>query len=233
MTRIGGTISLDDQQAELYFPPNTLAQDTIVTVNTLPETEVEPPVRRVSQVYDFAPATVRLNAIKPATLTLSYDASQFSAGKEPVIFHRTDSAWKAVGGTPNRDQQTISAAVLALGQYTLGEMDKIQALDSANLKPDSLTCQPRVFSPKGNAFSTHTTISFTLDQPANVTIKVYNVAGQLVEWLAQQRTFGSGKQAIRWDGRDSDGEIVATGLYIVTVTVGDQRQDKLVNVWNH
>ena len=43
-------------------------------------------------------------------------------------------------------------------------MDKIEALDSANLKPDS----------------------FTLDQSARVTIKVYNVAGQLVEWIAQQ-----------------------------------------------
>ncbi|MDP7000038.1 MAG: FlgD immunoglobulin-like domain containing protein, partial [Candidatus Poribacteria bacterium] len=176
---------------------------------------------------------LRLNAIKPATLTISYDASQLSAGKEPLIFHRTDGVWKAIGGTVHAQQQTISAAVVSLGQYTLGEMDKIEALDSANLKPDSLTCQPRVFSPKGNTFSTHTTISFTLDQPAQVTIKVYNVAGQLVEWIAQQRTFGSGKQAIRWNGRDSDGEIVASGLYIVTVTVGDQTQDKVVNVWNH
>ena len=185
-TRKDGTIFPDDQQAELYFPPNTLAQDEIVTVNALTETEVEPPVRRVSQVYDFAPATLRLNAIKPATLTLSYDASQLSAGKEPVIFHRTDGPWKAVGGTANPEQQTISAAVLSLGQYTLGEMDKIEARDSANLKPDSLTCQPRLFSPKGNSFSTYTIISFILDQPANVTIKVYNVAGQLVEWIAQQ-----------------------------------------------
>ena len=45
-------------------------------------------------------------------------------------------------------------------------MDKIEALDSANLKPDS----------------------FTLDQSARVTLKVYNVAGQLVEWMAQQQT---------------------------------------------
>jgi len=45
-------------------------------------------------------------------------------------------------------------------------MDRIEALDSANLKPDS----------------------FTLDQSARVTIKVYNVAGQLVEWMAQQQT---------------------------------------------
>ena len=51
--------------------------------------------------------------------------------------------------------------------------------------------------------------------------------------MAQQQTFGSGKQAIRWSGRDSDGEVVATGLYIVTVTMGSQTQDKVVNVWNH
>jgi len=78
-----------------------------------------------------------------------------------------------------------------------------------------------------------TTISFQLDKSAEVSIKVYNVAGQLVEWLVQQQTFGSGKQAIRWNGRDSEGEIVASGLYIVTVIVGNQTQDKVVNVWNH
>ena len=89
-----------------------------MTVNVLTEVKVEPPVRRVSQVYDFSPATLRLNAIKPATLTLSYDLSQLSAGKEPLIFHRIDDFWKAVGGTPNPEQQTISAAVLSMGQYT-------------------------------------------------------------------------------------------------------------------
>ena len=41
MTRKGGVIAPEDPQAELYFPPNTLAQDTIVTVNSLTETEVE------------------------------------------------------------------------------------------------------------------------------------------------------------------------------------------------
>ena len=31
-----------------------------------------------------------------------------------------------MGGTPNPELQTVSTAVLSLGQYTLGEMDKIQ-----------------------------------------------------------------------------------------------------------
>ncbi|MDP6596890.1 MAG: hypothetical protein QGI86_13605 [Candidatus Poribacteria bacterium] len=49
--------------------------------------------------------------------------------------------------------------------------------------------------------------------------------------MDQQQTFGQGKQAIRWSSRDHSGEVVATGLYIVTV--GNQTQSKTVNVWNH
>ena len=71
-TRKGGTISPEDQQAELYFLPNTLVQDEIVTVNALIKMDAEPPVRRVSQIYAFAPVSLRLNSIKPATLTISY-----------------------------------------------------------------------------------------------------------------------------------------------------------------
>ena len=75
-------------------------------------------------------------------------------------------------------------------------MDKIQALDSANLKPDSLTCQPRLFSPKGNDFSAYTIISFILNQPSHVTIKVDNVGGQLVEWIAQANRLFVGRVEI-------------------------------------
>ena len=75
---------------------------------------------------------------------------------------------------------------------------KIEALDSAKLKPDSLTCQPRIFSPAGNSFITYTTISFVLDQPAHITTKVYNVGAQLAEWITLQQTFSQGKQDIRW-----------------------------------
>ena len=90
-------------------------------------------------------------------------------------------------------------------------MERIEALDSANLKSDSLTCQPRVFSPLGNGSSPHTTISFTLDRSVHVTIKVYGVGGQPVELIASEQTFGRDPQAIRWQGRDHNGEVV-TGI---------------------
>ena len=80
VTRKGGAIALKDQQAEPDFLPNTLAQDKIVTSNVLTGVEVEPPVRYISLVYDFAPVTLRLNSFKPDTLTISYEPSH-SNGK--------------------------------------------------------------------------------------------------------------------------------------------------------
>mgnify|MGYP001419452914 CR=1 FL=1 len=88
-----------------------------------------------------------------------------------------------MGGTPNSEPQTVSTAVLSLGQYTLGEMDKIQELDLANLKPYSLTYQPRVFCPKGNSFSLYTTIYLNLDSQLMSPSKSI-MCLLLVEWIA-------------------------------------------------
>ena len=70
---------------ELYFLPNTLSQDEVVTINVLTSIEEEPPVRRITSIYDFAPVTLRLNAIKPATLTTFYDSWQ---GTRNLSSHR-------------------------------------------------------------------------------------------------------------------------------------------------
>ena len=122
---------------------------------------------------------------------------------------------------------------MSLGEYTVAETDQIQSLDSAKILPDSLTCQPRVFSPKGNSYNTHANISFVLDQPANVSIQVYSVSGQLVNSIAEETVFNVGKQAVSWDGTSNNGDIVATGLYVVAVPAGEQTHSKVVNIWNY
>ncbi|MDP6598225.1 MAG: hypothetical protein QGI86_20465 [Candidatus Poribacteria bacterium] len=43
------------------------------------------------------------------------------------------------------------------------------------------------------------------------------MAGSLVTWLVEEQAFSAGKVALPWDGRDHNGEVVATDLYIVTV----------------
>ena len=48
------------------------------------------------------------------------------------------------------------------------------------------------------------------------------MSGQLVELIASEETFGRGPQAIRWQARAHNGEIV-TGI------VGSRTQNKVVN----
>ena len=65
-----------------------------------------------------------------------------------------------------------------------------------------------------------------------MTVKVYNVGGKLVQWIARNQALNSGKQVLNWDGRNYRGEIVPTGLYIVTVTIGTLTETKVVSVFN-
>ena len=231
-TRKGGEIRSQDDQAILYIPPNSLSQDTILTINRV----VNPSLTDgVLLAYQLEPSRLKFSSIKPFTLTISYRGIGLTPDKQPLIFRRVDNSqqWKLIGGMVNTSQQTVSTVINQLGQYGIKEMVPIQADNSAQLLKESLTCQPRVFSPIGRQVpNTETTISFQLDKSAKVSIKVYNVAGRLVNWLAEERTFSEGKVALPWDGRDHNGQVVATGLYIVAVTVDGETQTKGVNVWN-
>ena len=235
----GGDVRSADGGVVLYLPPNSLQKNTIVTVNRIPSSAISWPLgsswQPLDLVYQLEADPLQLNRIKPATLTISYGKASLRPGQQPTIFRQLDNSqqWQLIGGAVNTGQQTIRTAIHQLGRYGVMEMAPVRADSSAQLLKDSLTCQPRVFSPIGRRAShTETTISFQLDKSANVGIKVYNVAGGLVNWLAEEQTFSEGKVALPWDGRDHQGQVVATGLYIVAGTVGGETQTKVVNVWN-
>ena len=220
-----------DKRLKLYLPANTLRSDQMIHISSKDKTHTDVPFRRISPIYKITPYGLELK--KVPVLTIIYDPFDLSTGMQPILLHRsTNSVWKVFGGTFNFDETSISAGIQSLGEYTVGEIERALAISSARLVKDSLSCQPRVFSPLGNSLRSITTISFHLDNSTKVTIKVYDVAGRLTRLIAQNQELGVGSQAIDWDGRDNKGQIVPTGLYIITVTAGGQTQTKVVNVWN-
>lgn len=64
-----------------------------------------------------------------------------------------------------------------------------------------------------NPFNNSTEIRFTLTEPGQVNLAIYNTQGRLV-WRLERETFTEGAQRIRWDGRDVAGRELASGLYI-------------------
>ncbi|MCY4434539.1 MAG: T9SS type A sorting domain-containing protein, partial [bacterium] len=76
-----------------------------------------------------------------------------------------------------------------------------------------------------NPFNPETWIPYQLSEPAEVTLRIYSINGVLVRTLALGHTpagiYQSRGRAAYWDGRNSLGESVASGLYFYTLTAGD------------
>ena len=75
-----------------------------------------------------------------------------------------------------------------------------------------------------NPFNPETWIPYQLAKPAEVTLTIYDMNGEIVRRLALgHQTAGmyqSRSRAVYWDGRNQLGESVASGLYFYTLTAG-------------
>jgi len=64
-----------------------------------------------------------------------------------------------------------------------------------------------------NPFNATTNISFNLNQSSPVSISIYNIAGQLVNTLADNQSFNEGSNSIQWNGCGESGTRVSPGVY--------------------
>jgi hypothetical protein len=67
-----------------------------------------------------------------------------------------------------------------------------------------------------NPFNPYTTIKFSLPEQANVSLKIYNLIGQEVATLAEGEMPAAFHNVV-WDGRNSAGAQVATGMYFYRI----------------
>ncbi|MFC2076836.1 LamG-like jellyroll fold domain-containing protein [candidate division KSB1 bacterium] len=71
-----------------------------------------------------------------------------------------------------------------------------------------------------NPFNPETTIRFATPEDSFVSLSVYNIFGQLVRTLKNER-LPAGFHQIRWDGRDDMGRFIGSGVYFYSIKAGD------------
>ena len=71
-----------------------------------------------------------------------------------------------------------------------------------------------------NPFNSSTIIQYTLPEPVWVKLEVYNVLGQKVAILVDA-TQPIGYYRIVWEGTNSQGKTVASGVYLYRITAGE------------
>ncbi len=85
---------------------------------------------------------------------------------------------------------------------------------------------PRTFQLHGNfpnPFNPSTEIRYYLPVPTEVSLKIFNLLGQRIKTLVSEQQ-AAGEQSILWEGRNSNGEWQAGGIYFYRLTVGNEFQ---------
>jgi hypothetical protein len=83
-----------------------------------------------------------------------------------------------------------------------------------------LKCYPSPFNPQ-------MTITFTLIQPQQAKVAVYDLTGRLLRVLAD-RSYDIGNHSIVWNGKDAMGRAVPSGTYVVRLSTENDVQARKV-----
>lgn len=113
-----------------------------------------------------------------------------------------------------------------------------EAVEGTGLNPPTTTVADE--SPDGplgfalkqnypNPFNPSTVINFQLPVSGKVKLAIYNIAGQLVRTLLDGSA-AAGAHSAAWDGRDTRGQIVASGVYVYKLEMGEFVETKKMSL---
>jgi hypothetical protein len=71
-----------------------------------------------------------------------------------------------------------------------------------------------------NPFNPTTTIKFNIAKTSNVSIKIYDLTGKLVNTIVNQK-MNPGKYDVKWTSTNSEGKFVASGVYFYRIETGE------------
>jgi hypothetical protein len=74
-----------------------------------------------------------------------------------------------------------------------------------------------------NPFNPATQIRYSLKEGVQVSLRIYNVMGNMVATLVDQKQ-SPGNYGVFWDGRDRQGKLVSTGIYFYKIQAGSFTQ---------
>ena len=85
---------------------------------------------------------------------------------------------------------------------------------------------PLLYQNYPNPFNPTTTISFSLPTAGTPLISIYNLKGQLVANLTRDASYLMGQHSIVWDGKDSTGNPVSSGIYFCRFSLGSHSSSR-------
>ena len=125
-------------------------------------------------------------------------------------------SWQVSLVDPATDSRSPMAAygtrTFHLDSGKVKHLSVVASLDTADLTLTEVLPYPNPWDMRGPL-----RLGFTINQPASIEARIYDVAGNLVRILSPGRR-EAGRHYLEWDGRNGRGKIAANGLYFYQVT---------------
>lgn len=163
---------------------------------------------------------------KPAVLTLPVDKSiaLFDGAKEIGHYNINNKEWMLYDSESGNNELSITGFA-AFGEYSVLTQNEPLGIKHLAVLPSPFS--PVVSPLKIGYFLT------TPDRAASVTIKIYNVRGELVKTVTEDDLQPSGRygsrtgiKEITWDGKTDGGYMARNGRYIIKIDAKDSTGEK-------
>ncbi|MEZ4396924.1 MAG: FlgD immunoglobulin-like domain containing protein [Candidatus Krumholzibacteriia bacterium] len=156
----------------------------------------------------------------------------------PVGYGATGQGLVVLQLVPPTHPQRLGGADALLLRNLQVTGDAVFCAEVEGLRIQPLQCAPTSVPPSAsdvialdawpNPFNPKVTLRFTLPAAGRATLLINDVSGRRVATLAEG-VYGAGEQRWTWDGRDSRGRAVASGVYFATLnTASGNGNRKLV-----
>ena len=123
-----------------------------------------------------------------------------------IIKYKEDNQWIEVDTKIEDDK--IIAEIMSGGIYSV-----FYNPNAPNPIPEKF----ELVSLYPNPFNPILTIQYNLDVEQNISIDIYNILGQRVNKLFDQRMI-AGYHSIQWNGRDNKGTMLGSGIYFIKIS---------------
>jgi len=230
---INVTTFVDGKGLIVHLPPNTLDQGKSAKLS-LDKISL-PNVMALTPEYEAIDFGYNINiegSLNPgATYTVIVPIPEQEgaySGKEPTIgvWNPATVSWNVYDGFYNDDTTAIGVEIdQIVGLFTL-----LSASDT--LAVSEMTFNPNPFSPNhsNGGLSIEFRLSSNLDADVAVSLKIYNMAGELIRTLIDGRLLPKGSfyrdapnpdRRIIWNGLTNSGRMARNGRYLVTLQASD------------
>ncbi len=166
-------------------------------------------------VYEFTPSSIIFKNQLSLTLPVPSAESNYSFGR----WDQENLSW-VVAHNATLNGQSMSFTTNQLGRFAILSASKPLAIENIRFEPNP-------FSPNAGPLNMIFDLSSSETPRPFVTIKIYNMAGDLVRNLLENRAIAKGAdKSVAWDGKTDSGKTALNGRYVVHFQVKDNSGKK-------